>query len=618
MFCQLVLVCITHDALTPRLSFAHYRKAYAVRPLGLANLPFPHCLTPVLMPSFCILRHAKLTSEKHANRATTHNYRKYDVPNVDKEARHPNIEFVNTAERSYWDLATERIAEAGITIRRSDAIRCVELILTASPEFFERDEKGRAADQSDSQWVKDNRAYVEKKYGKENVIAFQLQQDETTPHCHVVIVPITSDGRLSARDLINPVALRINQSDYHAAMAAHGLERGVERSQAVHQPMSAMYSKQNKTAAELGEKLGAASSFEDVPVKRPGAADLFTLAEWEAKTTASVSEKGRAQVEKANQRAEKAVNLALENASAKSQVRALQSQLRTTEKLKEKHYHGMVQAQDALKQAEQEKIKLAVNLAQGKPAPASLLKLGVEQRENDRQETKKAFEVHLVNGTYTDYQSYMGGLDEQGFRFKKATEVNPNQVEHPKHGSQFTYAEIRPNGRKINEQVEEQLQARRERAETRAYEVQQAEIQQAEQARQKVATKELALMERAFGIYLGWKPKPAELTACLVVPEEKADEVSKSLRRGIHSYAAHLGVQGEPSRRDGMQTVYVKYQPSFAHVVDSYFDSVRAMGGQVYEYDDMKARRESYEAKPQIAPTRQREPEQSKGIGMGD
>ncbi|SDY98402.1 MobV family relaxase [Hymenobacter psychrophilus] len=569
------------------------------------------------MLPFCILRHGKLTDEKHANKATTHNYRKYDVPNVDKEPRHPNIEFINTEERSYWDLATERIAEAGITIRRKDAIRCVELILTASPEFFERDEKGRAADQSDSQWVKDNRAYVEKKYGKENVIAFQLQQDETTPHCHVVIVPITADGRLSARDLINPVALRINQNDYHEAMAAHGLERGVERSQAVHQPMSAMYSKQNKTAAELGEKMGAASAFEDVPVKRPGAADLFKLTEWEAKSTASVSEQGQAQVEKANQRAEKGINLALENASAKSQVRALQSQLRTTEKLKEKHYREKIQAQGELKQAEQEKIKLAVILAQGQKVPADLLKLGAEQREKDRQETKKAFEVHLVNGAYTDYQSYMSGLKAQGFKFKTATEANPNQVAHPKHGSQFTYAEICPNGHEISEQVAEQLQARQARADAHAHEMKQAEIRQAEKARQQVATKELALMERAFDIYR-WKPKPAELTACLVVPKEKADEVAKSLRRGIHSHAAHLGVQGEPSRRDGMQTVYVKYQPSFAHVVDSYFDNVRAMGGQVHEYDDMKARREGYETKPQVAPTIKRESGQSKGFGIGD
>ncbi|NVO85415.1 plasmid recombination protein [Hymenobacter sp. P5252] len=557
-----------------------------------------------------------MTDEKHANKATTHNYRKYDVPNVDKEARHPNIEFINTEERSYWDLATERIAEAGIKIRRSNSIRCVELILTASPEFFERDEKGRAADQSDSQWVKDNRAYVEKKYGKENVIAFQLQQDETTPHCHVVIVPITSDGRLSARDLINPVALRINQSDYHEAMAAHGLDRGVERSQAVHQPMDAMYSKQNKTATELGEKMGAASSFQDVPVKRPSVADLFKPVEWEAKTTASVSEQGRAQVEEANKRAEKAVNLALENASAKSQVRALQSQLRTTEKLKEKHYHGMVQAQGELKQAELEKTKLAIHLALGKPAPASLLKLGTEQREKDRLETKRAFEVHLTKGDYTDPKTYLQGLEEQGFKFKNATANDPNQVRHPTHGSAFTYAEIRPNGRKISEQVEEQLQTRQARAAAYAHEVKQAEIRQAEQARQKVATKELALMDRAFDIYR-WKPKPAELTACLVVPEEKADEVAKSLRRGIHSYASHLGVQDEPSRGDGMKTVYVKYQPSFAHVADSYFDNVRAMGGQVYEYDDMKARREGYEIKPQIASTRQQKPEQSKGFEMG-
>ena len=295
--------------------------------------------------AYAIMRWAKVTSQVQADKATGHNYRTDKVANADKEAPHPNVELVNIDGRGYWELATERIAEVVTRKVRDDQVRCMEVILTASPEFFERDANGRAVDMKDSQWLKDQLTFLEKTFGKENVLSCTLHQDEKSPHVHAVIAPITEDGRLSAKLLFNPKTMTDYQSQYAEVMKVHGLERGVEHSQAEHQPMKKMYGQQGQTAAELEAQLGPASSYQDVQVKRPGVLDLRNLAEWEAKNTAQLNEQARAQVEEANKRADIAQNLALENAAAKDQVRVLQKQLSTSEELKEVNY-GKFQAEE--------------------------------------------------------------------------------------------------------------------------------------------------------------------------------------------------------------------------------------------------------------------------------
>ncbi len=181
--------------------------------------------------SYAIMRWAKVTSQAQADKATGHNYRTDRVPNADEQAPHPNVELVNTTGRGYWELAEERIAEVVTRKVRDDQVRCMEVILTASPEFFERDADGRAVDMSQSQWLKDQLTFLEKTFGKENVLSCTLHQDEKSPHVHAVIAPITEDGRLSAKLLFNPKTMTDYQSQYAEAMAVHGLVRGIEQNE---------------------------------------------------------------------------------------------------------------------------------------------------------------------------------------------------------------------------------------------------------------------------------------------------------------------------------------------------------------------------------------------------
>jgi len=51
--------------------------------------------------------------------------------------------------------------------------------------------------------------------------------DEYNPHVHIGVIPVTKDGRLSARDLFNPKSLEKLQTDFHQQVyRLYGLERG--------------------------------------------------------------------------------------------------------------------------------------------------------------------------------------------------------------------------------------------------------------------------------------------------------------------------------------------------------------------------------------------------------
>jgi len=84
-------------------------------------------------------------------------------------------------------------------------------------------------------WVKANYEFACKEFGKENIVRFTLHLDEKTPHLHVVAVPLTKDGRLSAKEIFgNRNELSDRQTRYADAMRDFGLQRGIVGSKAVH------------------------------------------------------------------------------------------------------------------------------------------------------------------------------------------------------------------------------------------------------------------------------------------------------------------------------------------------------------------------------------------------
>ena len=82
-------------------------------------------------------------------------------------------------------------------------------------------------------WAKDIYDFCSREFGEENIVSFIVHLDELNPHAHAVIVPITKDGRLSAKDMFGGTDMnqaRLRMRELHSRLAEvnekYGLERG--------------------------------------------------------------------------------------------------------------------------------------------------------------------------------------------------------------------------------------------------------------------------------------------------------------------------------------------------------------------------------------------------------
>ena len=111
---------------------------------------------------------------------------------------------------------------------RKDAIKFVSLVLTGSHEQMK---KIFASPNARKAWIVDNVKFLQEEFGNDNLVKLDLHLDEKTPHLHAIIVPLTADGRLSAKEVVgNKKALKERLTRYAAKMKKYGLQRGLERS----------------------------------------------------------------------------------------------------------------------------------------------------------------------------------------------------------------------------------------------------------------------------------------------------------------------------------------------------------------------------------------------------
>lgn len=158
-----------------------------------------------------------------------------DVSGIQKEATRTATEYnnrvqpsmdifnVNLIQSNNWmqDIQAE-IDQAGAKTR-SNSVVALDAIYTASGEFF----KGKSNEEND-QFFRDCLQFHQRKFG--HVISAVIHYDETTPHLHILSVPLTQDGRLSAREIIgNRANLSRMQTEFFEQVGKeHGLERGIQ------------------------------------------------------------------------------------------------------------------------------------------------------------------------------------------------------------------------------------------------------------------------------------------------------------------------------------------------------------------------------------------------------
>lgn len=145
-------------------------------------------------------------------------------PDIDREKSGENYT-LQTSENWNQDIRN-RIAKLNLPkAPRKDAVVMCQVLITSDRQFFDK-----LTPEQEKQFFQDAFKFIQAKYGAENTIAATVHKDEKTPHMHVNFVPVTADGRLSAKSLLTRETLRSLQDDFYQHVGRKwGLERGESR-----------------------------------------------------------------------------------------------------------------------------------------------------------------------------------------------------------------------------------------------------------------------------------------------------------------------------------------------------------------------------------------------------
>lgn len=193
--------------------------------------------------AYCICRISKLKSGGSITASEQHTLRQRETPNADLSQENERfISYLYTPPDT--SLEKEVFARIGEQKIRKDAVLCVEILLTASPEYFRPDDYGKAgkwdANQLD-EWKQSNRQWLDQKFG-DRIVRAELHLDESTPHIHAYLVPLDDNGKLNCKSHFGGrVKLSRFQDSYAQAMQPIGLERGIKGSRAKHTEVKEYY-----------------------------------------------------------------------------------------------------------------------------------------------------------------------------------------------------------------------------------------------------------------------------------------------------------------------------------------------------------------------------------------
>ena len=179
---------------------------------------------------FAIMRFAKYKGPE-ISRIESHNERTKETyasnPDIDPTRTHLNFHLIEPTNR--YRAEAERQIAAAHCRTRTDSVRLVETLITCSPEFFKgKDEKAVRA------YFQHALDFLQQKQRPDTFVSAVVHLDEKTPHMHVTFVPLTQDGRLSAKDIIgNRKHLIAWQDAYWQHMVAKypDLQRGESASE---------------------------------------------------------------------------------------------------------------------------------------------------------------------------------------------------------------------------------------------------------------------------------------------------------------------------------------------------------------------------------------------------
>ena len=134
----------------------------------------------------------------------------YKRENIDNERSWLNYNLGPQRPESQVEFINNRIDSLNLKRRpRKDAVRMCDCVITMPKSF----DPSRQREFFNAAY-----AFLSQRYGKENVVSAWVHRDEAMPHMHFAWVPVTQDGRLSAKTVVNRLNLKTLHPDMQVAM----------------------------------------------------------------------------------------------------------------------------------------------------------------------------------------------------------------------------------------------------------------------------------------------------------------------------------------------------------------------------------------------------------------
>lgn len=183
----------------------------------------------------------------------SHNNREHEPktnPDVDMNRSEDNYDLIpcDNYKRSIKEKLSN-LVESSRAVRK-DAVVVCNFIVTSDNETMD----ALGADRQ-REFFQDSVKWFSDRYGADRVLNATVHMDETTPHLHIGVMPITQDGRLSAKAIFTKTEMKAIQTEFARDVGEkYGLERGVEGSERTH--LSEARFKEQK-ALEMANEHGA-------------------------------------------------------------------------------------------------------------------------------------------------------------------------------------------------------------------------------------------------------------------------------------------------------------------------------------------------------------------------
>lgn len=182
--------------------------------------------------SYGVVRVQKMTAgsvkgiEIHDRREKDHSHTN---PDIDWSRSGENYDLHPAQNCNFRQAVNERINQLDLQKAvRKDAIVMAQILVTSDSEFFQNllysdsvanfdyDMMSLQGNRdSTRQFFEDSYNFLRDRYGMENVISATVHMDERTPHMHFNFVPVTADGRLSAKSVLTKASLTEQQTAFY-------------------------------------------------------------------------------------------------------------------------------------------------------------------------------------------------------------------------------------------------------------------------------------------------------------------------------------------------------------------------------------------------------------------